>query len=136
MVYAERFNSSYNDLAIFTDMSDCIFCKIIAGKGSSQLLYQDELVSGFRDHHPVAPVHVLVVPNKHIASVNDLTSEDEALMGHLVTVARELARQEGVDRSGYRLVVNTGPQGGQRVYHIHLHLLGGRQMQALVGSMD
>jgi histidine triad (HIT) family protein len=136
MVYPDRFNSSYNDVAIFTDMTDCIFCKIIAGKSPHQLLYQDELVSAFRDHRPVAPVHVLVVPNKHIASVNDLTPEDEALMGHLVNVARELARQEGVDHSGYRLVVNTGPQGGQGVYHIHLHLLGGRQMHALVGSMD
>ncbi len=80
-------------------MIECIFCQIIAGNSSSQMLYQDELVSAFRDNHPVAPVHVLVVPNKHIASVNDLTPEDEPLMGHLFTVARQLARQEGIDRS-------------------------------------
>ncbi len=117
-------------------MIDCIFCKIIAGKAPGQLLYQDELVSAFRDHHPVAPVHVLVVPNRHIASVNDLTPEDEAVIGHLFTVARQLARQEGIDQSGYRLVVNTGRHGGQGVFHLHLHLLGGRQMHTLVGSMD
>jgi histidine triad (HIT) family protein len=122
--------------AVQTNMTDCIFCKIIAGKSTSQMLYQDELVSAFRDNRPVAPVHVLVVPNKHIASVNDLTADEEALIGHLFTVARQLARQEGVDHSGYRLVVNTGPQGGQRVYHLHLHLLAGRQMQTLIGSMD
>jgi histidine triad (HIT) family protein len=121
---------------VFTNMTDCIFCKIIAGNSPSQMLYQDELVSAFRDNRPAAPVHVLVVPNKHIASVNDLTPEDEALMGHLFFVARQLARQESVDRRGYRLVINTGPQGGQVVYHLHLHLLGGRQMHALVGSMD
>jgi histidine triad (HIT) family protein len=121
---------------VFTNMTDCIFCKIIAGNSPSQMLYQDELVSAFRDNRPAAPVHVLVVPNKHIASVNDLTPEDEALMGHLFFVARQLARQENVDRRGYRLVINTGPQGGQVVYHLHLHLLGGRQMHALVGSMD
>jgi histidine triad (HIT) family protein len=117
-------------------MTDCIFCKIITGKSPSQLLFQDDLVSAFRDNRPVAPVHVLVVPNKHIASVNDLTAEDEALIGHLFTVARQLARQEGVDYSGYRLVVNTGRHGGQGVFHLHLHLLGGRQMQTLIGSMD
>jgi histidine triad (HIT) family protein len=117
-------------------MIECVFCQIIAGNSSSQILYQDELVSAFRDYRPVAPVHVLIVPNEHIASVNDLTSEDEALMGHLFTVARQLARQEGIDQTGYRLVLNTGWHGGQRVFHLHLHLLGGRQMHTLIGSMD
>lgn len=117
-------------------MTDCIFCKIIAGKSPAQMLYQDELVSVFRDSRPLAPVHLLVVPKKHIASVNDLTRDDEALMGRLFTVARQLARQEGVDQSGYRLVVNTGRHAGQGVFHLHLHLLGGRRMHALVGSMD
>jgi histidine triad (HIT) family protein len=117
-------------------MLDCIFCKIIARQTPALLLYQEHLVSAFRDHRPAAPVHVLVVPNRHIASVNDLTGEDEELMGHLFTVARQLARQEGIDQSGYRLVVNTGRHGGQGVFHLHLHLLGGRQLHALVGSMD
>jgi histidine triad (HIT) family protein len=117
-------------------MSECIFCKIIAGKSPTELLYQDKLVSAFRDYRPVAPVHVLVVPNRHIASVNELSFEDETVMGHLFTVARQLARQEGIDQSGYRLVVNTGRHGGQGVFHLHLHLLGGRQMRPLAGGMD
>jgi histidine triad (HIT) family protein len=117
-------------------MTNCIFCQIIAGKSPAQILYQDELVLAFRDSRPLAPVHVLVVPKKHIASVNDLTPEDEPLMGHLFTVALQLARQGSIDQMGYRLVVNTGRHGGQGVFHLHLHLLGGRQMHALVGSMD
>ena len=125
-----------SDCARMRAMNDCIFCQIIAGKSPGQMLYQDERVSAFRDIHPVAPVHVLVVPNKHIASVNDLTAEDEPLVGHLFTVARQLADQEGIDQSGYRLMVNTGPNAGQGVFHLHLHLIGGRQMHALMGSMD
>jgi histidine triad (HIT) family protein len=117
-------------------MNDCIFCKIIGGNVTGQLLFHDELVSAFHDHRPLAPVHVLVVPNRHIASVNDLTPEDEPVMGHLFTVAHQLAGQLGIDQNGYRLVVNTGRHGGQGVFHLHLHLLGGRQMHALVGSMD
>ena len=117
-------------------MTDCIFCKIVAGRAPVQIIYQDELVSAFHDHLPVAPVHVLVVPNKHIASVNDLTAEDEPLIGHLFTVAHQLACQEGIDQSGYRLVINTGWHGGQRVFHLHLHLLGGRQLRTLAGGMD
>ncbi len=117
-------------------MADCIFCNIIAGKNTPELLYHDELVSAFRDHHPVAPVHILIVPNKHVSSVNDLGLEDEAVMGHLFTVARQLAMHEGIGGSGYRLVVNTGRQGGQGVFHLHMHLLGGRQMRPLFGGMD
>ena len=117
-------------------MNDCIFCKIIIGRGPVETIYQDELVTAFHDHLPVAPVHVLIVPNKHIASVNDLTAEDEPVMGRLFTVAHQLARQEGIDQSGYRLVVNTGRHGGQGVFHLHLHLLGGRQMRTLASGMD
>ena len=97
------------------------------------MLYQDEQVSAFRDIHPVAPTHVLVVPNRHIASVNDLAPEDEALVGRLFTVARQVARQEGIDGTGYRLIVNTGPHGGQVVFHLHLHLLGGQRMRFPMG---
>jgi len=114
-------------------MPDCIFCNIIYGKSSSQMLYQDDLASAFRDIHPVANTHILVVPNKHIASVNDLASEDEKLVGHLFTVARELARQEGIDKSGYRLIINTGPHAGQAVFHLHLHLIGGQRMRFPMG---
>ena len=114
-------------------MISCVFCKIIAGEASGDILYQDDRVTAFRDIHPVAPAHVLVVPNKHIASVNDLVAEDEALVGHLFTVARQLAEQAGIHTSGYRLIVNTGPHGGQMVYHLHLHLIGGQRMRHPMG---
>jgi len=114
-------------------MSGCIFCKIIAGEAPGDILYQDDQVTAFRDIHPVAPTHVLVVPNQHIASVNELEAEDEALVGHLFTVARQLAEQEGILDSGYRLIVNTGPHGGQVVYHLHLHLIGGQRMRHPMG---
>ncbi|MDI6695813.1 MAG: histidine triad nucleotide-binding protein [Anaerolineales bacterium] len=114
-------------------MSNCIFCQIIAGKSPSQMLYQDEQVSAFRDIHPAAPTHILIAPNRHIASVNDLTAEDEPLVGHLFTVARQLARQEGIDQSGYRLIVNTGVHGGQTIFHLHMHLIGGQRMRFPMG---
>lgn len=114
-------------------MTNCIFCQIVAGTSPSHMLYQDEQVSAFRDIHPVAPTHVLVVPNRHIASVNDLAPEDEALVGRLFTVARQVARQEGIDEAGYRLIVNTGPHGGQVVFHLHLHLIGGQRMRFPMG---
>ena len=114
-------------------MSHCIFCNIIAGKNPSQMLYQDEQVSAFRDIHPVAPTHVLVVPNKHIASMNDLAPEDEPMIGHLFTVARQIAEEEGIAESGYRLIANTGPHAGQAVFHLHLHVIGGNRMRYPMG---
>ena len=112
-------------------MSDCIFCKIIKGEIPSTNVYKDEQVSAFRDINPVAPTHILIVPNKHIDSVNMMIMDDEPLIGHLFTVAKQLAAQEGISEGGYRLVVNTGAEAGQTVFHIHLHLLGGRQMRAM-----
>jgi histidine triad (HIT) family protein len=114
-------------------MADCIFCKIIAGEIPSTQVYNDDLVTAFRDINPAAPTHVLIIPNRHIASVNDLTSDDEPLMGYLFTVAKQIAAQEGIAESGYRLIVNTGPDGGQEVFHIHLHLLGGQRMRHPMG---
>ncbi len=114
-------------------MSDCIFCRIVAGEAPGDMLYQDEQITAFRDIHPVAPVHVLIVPNRHIASVNDLEAEDESLLGSMFTAARMLAEQEGIRDSGYRLIVNTGAHGGQVVYHLHLHLIGGRRMRHPMG---
>jgi histidine triad (HIT) family protein len=114
-------------------MADCIFCKIIAGLAPAQMLYQDELVSAFRDIHPVAPVHILIVPNRHIASVNEATIADEPDLGRLFTIAGQLAKQAGLDRSGYRLIVNTGPDSGQVVYHLHVHLIGGQRMRHPMG---
>ena len=112
-------------------LMDCIFCRIAAGEVPAELLYQDDQVVAFPDVNPKAPVHVLVVPREHHASLADLTDDDEPLMGHLLAVANRLARDKGVAATGYRLVINTGPEGGQVVPHLHFHLLGGRQMHAL-----
>ncbi len=113
--------------------TDCIFCKIVAGEIPSTQVYRDEQVTAFRDINPAAPVHVLIVPNRHIASVNDLTTEDEPLIGHLFSVAKQIAAEEGIAESGYRLIINTGPDGGQVVFHLHLHLLGGHRMKHPMG---
>jgi len=110
---------------------DCIFCRIISGEIPSDILYQDEQVVAFRDINPKAPVHLLLVPLKHIESVAELSEDEASIMGHLVTVANRLAREAGISEKGYRLVVNSGPEGGQEVPHLHLHLLGGRQMGIL-----
>jgi histidine triad (HIT) family protein len=107
---------------------DCIFCKIVAGKLGGPPLYQDEHVTAFRDVNPQAPVHILIVPNKHIVSLNETTDEDQALLGQLVLTAAKLAKTEGVAEEGYRLVINTGAHGGQSVFHLHLHLLAGRRL--------
>lgn len=114
-------------------MPDCIFCRIIAGQAPGEIVYQDDQVTAFRDIHPVAPTHILIVPNRHIASVNEVSAADEALLGHLFTVARHLAEQEGIHQSGYRLIVNTGPHSGQMVYHLHMHLIGGQRMRFPMG---
>ncbi len=114
-------------------MTDCIFCKIISGEIPSPHIYHDQQVTAFRDIHPVAPVHVLIVPNEHIPSNNDLDAGHEALVGHLFTVAAKLAEQEGIAQSGYRLIVNNGPDAGQEVFHLHLHLIGGHKMRYPMG---
>ena len=110
---------------------DCIFCKIIAGEIPSKQVYQDDKVTAFHDINPVAPVHVLIVPNAHIPSVNAVEAEHEALLGHMFTVARKIAEELGVAESGYRLIVNTGPHAGQVVFHLHMHLLGGHRLRAM-----
>lgn len=111
----------------------CIFCKIISNEAHATILYRDEQVTAFRDAHPVAPTHILIVPNKHIESVASLNAEDEQLTGHLFTVARQLAEEEGIARGGYRLITNTGPNGGQTIFHLHLHLIGGQRMRYPMG---
>ena len=113
--------------------ADCIFCKITKGEIAGDSVYQDERATAFRDINPAAPTHILIIPQKHIASINDITLDDEALIGHLFTVARHLAHQEEIHESGYRLIVNTGPDAGQAVFHIHLHLLGGNRMRHPMG---
>ena len=109
-------------------MVECIFCQLVASQAPSQKVYSDDLITAFRDINPVAPTHILVVPNKHIASMNDLEADDEGLIGHMIALAPKIAAQEGIDESGYRLIINTGPHGGQVVYHLHLHLNGGQPM--------
>ena len=115
------------------NQTDCVFCKIVAGEIPSSQVYADDLVTAFRDINPSAPTHVLIVPNRHIASVNELKTEDESLVGHLFTIAQQIAAQEGIDASGYRLIINSGPDGGQEVFHLHLHLLGGQRMRYPMG---
>lgn len=108
---------------------DCIFCKIVQNEAPAEVVYRDESVMAFRDIHPMAPVHILIIPLEHIESVRELKPEHEQLVGHMFLVARSIAESEGLDKRGYRLVVNTGGQAGQSVYHLHLHLLGGRPMR-------
>lgn len=109
-------------------MDTCLFCKIAERRTPAKIVYEDETVLAFEDIRPRAPTHLLIIPRAHLQSLDALTPEDEAVMGHLDTVAAELARQRGLQRTGYRLVINTGPHAGQSVFHIHLHLLGGRAM--------
>jgi histidine triad (HIT) family protein len=114
-------------------MTACIFCNIIARKSPAKIVYQDEQATAFRDIHPVAPTHILVVPNQHITSVSEMTAEDETLVGHLFSIARQLAKDEGIDQNGYRLIINNGPHAGQAVFHLHLHIIGGQRMHFPMG---
>jgi histidine triad (HIT) family protein len=115
-------------------MSDsCIFCKIVSNEAKATIVYRDEQVTAFRDLHPVAPSHILIVPNKHIDSVGTLEPADEPLIGHIFTVARKLAEQEGIAEGGFRLITNTGANGGQTVFHLHVHLIGGQRMRYPMG---
>lgn len=109
-------------------MENCIFCKIAAGNLPARIIHQDDQVTAFHDLHPQAPTHILVIPNRHIPSLNHASEDDEALLGHLFSVARQTAQSQGIAESGYRLVVNTGADAGQSVFHIHMHILGGRRM--------
>ena len=123
----------WRDLVRKEEDMDCVFCKIIAGSQPAAILYQDELVTAFRDIHPATPTHILIVPNRHLASVNEVKPEDEPALGRLFTVASQLAKQEGIQEAGYRLIINTGPYAGQAVFHLHLHLLGGQHMKHPMG---
>ena len=107
---------------------DCLFCNIAKGKIPVKLLYEDELAVAFDDINPQAPVHFLVIPKKHIAKALDLTAEDNALVGHLYQVANKIARDKGIAERGHRLVMNCNAEAGQTVWHVHLHVLGGRPM--------
>jgi histidine triad (HIT) family protein len=118
---------------VYNMSNDCIFCKIVSGEAKSNVVYRDEQVTAFRDVHPVAPTHILIVPNRHIDSVGTLEPKDEPLMGHIFTVARKLAEDDGISQGGYRLITNTGANGGQTVFHLHVHLIGGQRMKYPMG---
>ncbi len=104
---------------------DCLFCRIAAGRSDTRFLYEDDQLVVFRDIHPHAPVHLLIVPKRHIRSVNDLQDSDRDLLAEMFITARRMARREGIDQSGYKLLFNVERGGGQVIFHLHLHLLGG-----------
>ncbi len=109
-------------------MSNCLFCKIFKKEISSKIVYEDSEIMAFEDINPQAPVHILIIPAKHIESINDIKEEDKELIGKMFLIAKKLAKEKGVSESGFRTVFNTGKDAGQAVFHIHLHLLGGRKM--------
>ena len=109
-------------------MENCIFCKIIKREIPSSIVYEDEEIIAFRDVNPVAPIHILVIPKKHINSLIDLKQEDEKVIGRIYTVINKIANQEGIDKRGFRVVVNCGEDGGQEVKHLHFHIIGGKKL--------
>lgn len=114
-----------------SEKSNCVFCRIIAGELKSDILYQDEDVVVVRDINPSAPIHLLVLPRAHITSLRAESTEGERLLGHLIHVGSEVAQREGVEQSGYRLILNSGPDSGQEIAHVHLHVLGGQRLSRL-----
>ncbi len=109
-------------------MAECLFCKFVQREIPTQVVYEDEHAFAFRDINPQAPVHILVIPRVHLANLAEATPEQSALLGHLLWVCAEIARHEGIESSGYRVVLNTNRDAGQSVYHLHFHLLGGRHL--------
>lgn len=110
-------------------MEDCIFCKIVKGDIPSEKVYEDELILAFKDINPEAPIHIVVIPKKHIESLNELTEKDADIVAHIYIKTKELAQELGINKKGYRIVTNCGEQGGQTVNHLHFHVLGGRNLQ-------
>lgn len=113
--------------------NSCVFCKIAHDEAKADIVYRDEQVTAFRDIHPVGPTHILIIPNRHIQSVNEMQPEDKSLIGHMVFTAGQIAAQEKIAQDGYRIILNTGPNGGQTVFHMHLHLIGGQRMRHPMG---
>jgi histidine triad (HIT) family protein len=107
---------------------NCLFCRIVAGEIPADIVHQDERCVAFRDINPQAPVHVLVIPRDHMESLDEASQRDEAMLGHLLRVAARVANEQGLSESGYRTVINTGAGAGQSVFHLHLHVLGGRSL--------
>jgi histidine triad (HIT) family protein len=118
---------------IESETTDCIFCRIAAGTVPTETIYQDEDVIAFRDINPQAPVHLLIIPRKHIPSLAELSDEDSHIIARMTMVANHIARSEGILESGYRVAVNCGEWGGQLVPHLHMHLIGGRELSGKLG---
>ena len=119
----------------YKNMEEDIFCRIIKGEIPAKKVYEDDLVLAFHDIHPITPVHVLIIPKKHIASINELEAEDAATMGAMMLAAKKIARDLGVAEKGYKLLIRTGRDGGQDVPHIHMHLLGGARLREDIGPV-
>jgi histidine triad (HIT) family protein len=113
-----------------------IFAKIVAGEIPADIVYKDDRVTAFRDIHPIAPVHILIVPNKEIPTVDDVSEEDEAVLGHMFIIAKKIARDLNISESGYRLLINCKSDAGQEVFHLHMHLLGGRKLGPMLAKLD
>ena len=109
--------------------NECLFCDIVSGKKSADFVYQNDSVVAFNDIRPQAPVHVLIVPKRHIRSVNDLREEDKPVVAEMIVGAREIAKREGIEKSGYKILLNVERGGGQYIFHLHMHLIGGWQFQ-------
>jgi histidine triad (HIT) family protein len=105
-------------------MADCLFCQIAKGEIPANIVYQDEQIVAFKDLHPIAPVHILVVPKKHIEKLQDMSDNEDELLGKLILAAKKIAVQEKIDR-GFKIIINCGREGGQKIFHLHVHLLGG-----------
>ncbi len=116
-------------------MEDCIFCKIIQGEISSDFIYESDTVVAFNDVNPIAPVHILIIPRVHIASMNDINSDNSMIIADMVAVAVEIAKDKGIEKDGYKLLIRTGKNGGQEVSHIHLHLIGGAPLHEDIHSL-
>ncbi|MFQ1017146.1 HIT domain-containing protein [Gilliamella sp. BG7] len=114
-------------------VQETIFSKIIRKEIPANIVFQDDKVTAFRDISPQAPTHILIIPNKLIPTVNDIKEEDETIIGHMMVVAAKIAKQEGIDESGYRLIMNCNKDAGQEVFHLHMHLLGGKNLGRLIG---
>lgn len=122
--YIEYYTSKGGEM-----MQDCIFCKIVNGEIPSEKIYEDDMVLSFKDIEPAAPAHVLIIPKKHISSLNAVTEEDSKIIAHVFIIAKKIAKELGIDKDGYRVVSNCGENGGQSVPHVHFHLLGGRLLK-------
>ena len=112
---------------------NCIFCRIITGDASASIVHQDDEVIAFHDIHPAAPIHILIVPLVHIPSINQVSEENNQIIARMFKVAKQLAAKNGIDGSGFRLIINSGPDANQTIFHLHLHLLGGRPMRYPMG---